>query len=275
MRVGLMGASFGLALRRARPDLELLGADVDRATLRRARESGLVGHGDPRDADVVVLAAPIAALPELLPGLAGRRGVVTDMASTKTRVLRWAVAAGVDLVGGHPMCGRERSGIEAADPDLFVGAPWVLTRDEPLIADLVRAVGAVPVVMDAERHDRLVAGVSHSAFLLSAAYVLSLSRGPEWELMRRVAGPGFRDMSRLAAGDPEFYAAVVATNREAILRSLEAVEASLVRLRRHVEAGDVRLRELLEEAKRARDRWSQEQDATAQRAGAEPASTAG
>ncbi len=220
---------------------------------------------------MVVLAAPIAALPQLLPDLAGCPGVVTDMASTKTRVLRWAAAAGVDLVGGHSMCGSERSGIEAADPDLFLDAPWVLIRDEPRVGDLMRAVGATPLVMDPELHDRLVAGVSHSAFLLSAAYVRSLAEEPEWELMRLV-GPGFRDMSRLAAGDPEFYAAVVATNREAILRSLSAVEASLAKLRRHVEAGDGCLVELLEEAKRVRQRWASER-AAPQRTDAAPASS--
>src|SRR5437667_106073 len=83
-----------------------------------------------------------------------------------------------------------------------------LRRDEPAVTDLVRAVGAEPRFMDAERHDRLVADVSHAAFLVSAAYVLALSSGGEWEDLKRVAGPGFRDMSRLAAGDPEFYSAI-------------------------------------------------------------------
>ena len=150
---------------------------------------------------------------------------------------------------------RERSGIAAADPGIFNGAPWILTRDEPAVTDLVRAVGAEPRFMDAERHDRLVADVSHAAFLVSAAYVLALSSGGEWEDLKRVAGPGFRDMSRLAAGDPEFYSAIVSTNRDQILRSLTAVEASLAKLRRHLEAADARLIELLEEAKLARDVW--------------------
>jgi prephenate dehydrogenase len=253
-----MGGSLALALRRARPDLELVGSDQDPATMREALRRGMVTEGDPHQADVVVLAAPIPALPELLAGLEGHQGVVTDMASTKARVMGWAAAAGVDLVGGHPMCGRERSGIGAADAALFHGAPWVLTRDEPAVTDLVRAVGAEPIYMDAERHDRLVAGASHAAFLVSAAYVLALTTGGEWEDMKRVAGPGFRDMSRLAAGNPELYAAIVSTNRDPILRSLAAVEASLAKLRRHLEAGDPRLAELLEDAKLARDIWERE-----------------
>jgi prephenate dehydrogenase len=254
--LGLIGASLALALRRSRPGATLVGGDTDAATLRRALERGVVEPGDPLTADVLVLAAPISELPGILAGLAGHRGVVTDVASTKARVMRWALAAGVDLVGGHPMCGRERSGIDAADAGLFEGAPWVLTRDEPAVTELVRSVGARPVFMDAERHDRLVAGVSHAAFVLSAAYVLALAGDGDWQAMQQVAGSGFRDVSRLAAGDPELYGAIASTNREALVEQVRAVEAALARLRRHLEAGDARLVELFEEARRARERWA-------------------
>jgi prephenate dehydrogenase len=253
--LGLMGGSLALALRDRRPGWTLVGDDTDPATLGSAVGRGLVEAGDVRNCELLVLAAPIPALPELLAGLAGHPGVVTDLASTKSRVMAWATAAGVDLVGGHPMCGRELSGLAAADGELFRGAPWVLTRDEPLVTELVEAVGAHPIFMDAERHDRLVAGVSHAAFLLSTAYVLALAGSPEWAEMQQVAGSGFREMSRLAAGDPDLYAAIVSTNREPVTEAVRAAEASLARLRRHLEAGDGRLVELFEEAKRARDRW--------------------
>lgn len=251
-----MGGSLALALRRALPDLDLVGLDPDPLTMRRALDRGLVRTGDPSEADVVFLAAPIPALPELLTGLAGSGALVTDMASTKVAVMRWATAAGIDLVGGHPMCGRERTGLGAADVDLFQGAPWVLTREEPTIADLVRAVGATPLVMEPELHDRLVAGVSHAAFAVSTAYVLALAGGGEWDHMAQVAGPGYRDLSRLAAGDPLMYAAIAATNRGPLIETLRSVEASLARLRRHLEADDARLVELFEEAKRVRDAWA-------------------
>jgi prephenate dehydrogenase len=254
--LGLMGASFALALRAARPALELVGRDPDPATMRRALAEGLVTEGDPAGADVVVLAAPIPALTGLLTALAGCRGVVTDMASTKARVMRWASAAGVDLVGGHPMCGREQAGIAAADPTIFEGAPWILTRDESRVTDLVRAVGALPIFMDPERHDRLVAGVSHAAFAVSVAYVLALAGDRDWPAMQSVAGSGFRDLSRLAAGDPELYAAIVSTNREPIAESLRAVEASLARIRSLVEAEDSRLVEVFQEARLVRERWA-------------------
>lgn len=258
--LGLMGSSFALALHRARPDVPVSGADADPATMRRALARGIVEPGDPLRADVLVLAVPIPAMPGVLAGLGGRRRVVTDMASTKAQVMRWAAAAQVDLVGGHPMCGREQAGIENADPDIFAGAPWVLTRDEPVLTDLVGAVGARPVFLDAERHDRLVAGVSHAAFVLSAAYVLALAGDADWADMQEVAGSGFRDVSRLAAGDPGLYAAISSTNRQAVADAVRGVEAALARLRRHVEAGDGRLVELFEEARRARERWANEVD---------------
>lgn len=255
MGLGLMGGSLALALGRARPALELVGRDADPAVQRRAIERRLVQEGDPATADIVFLAAPIPALPDLFIEFADHRGIVTDLASTKGTVMRWAAAAGLDLVGGHPMCGRERSGLDAADPAIFGGAPWLLTREEPALVDLVRAVGAVPVTVDPEQHDRLVAGVSHAAFALSAAYVLALAGGGEWDRMAQLAGPGYRDMSRLAGGDPELHGAIASTNRDAMAGALRAVEASVARIRRHLEEGDPRLVELLEEARRVRDEW--------------------
>lgn len=254
--MGLMGGSFALALHEARPELDLVGSDPDPKAMRDAVGRGMVSAGDARAADVVVLAAPIPTLPEILSSLSGTAAVVTDMASTKALVMKWAAAAGVDLVGGHPMCGREQTGLRAADAGLFRGAPWVLTRDQPQVTELVEAVGATPIFMDAERHDRLVAGVSHVAFMLSVAYVLALAADDDWPEMQEIAGPGFRDISRLASGNPELYAAIVSTNGERIAEVLKSVEAALVRLRRHLEARDGRLVELFEEARRVRERWA-------------------
>jgi len=139
---------------------------------------------------------------------------------------------------------------------MFKDAAWVLTRSEPVLTDLVKAIGAHPVVMDAETHDRVVAGVSHAAFLLSVGYVLALSRRPDWPEASNLAAGGFRDMSRLAAGDPELYAGVARTNRVNLLEQLDAISAELSRLRRHLEADDPRLVELFEEARAVRERWA-------------------
>lgn len=261
--LGLMGSSFALALKEARPDTVIVGSDTDSMTLRKALDRGIVASASADTsvaemADVIVIGAPIGAMRELFAQLAGKTEgkVVTDMASTKAGVMEWAAAAGIDLVGGHPMCGKETSGIGAADASMFKGAPWVLTRSEPVLIDLIEAVGAHPVVMDAESHDRLVAGVSHAAFLLSVGYVLALSHRPDWPEASRLASSGFRDMSRLAAGDPELYAGVARTNRAQLVVQLDAISAELARLRRHLEEDDARLVELFEEAQAVRERWA-------------------
>jgi prephenate dehydrogenase len=263
--LGLMGASFALALKKARPETVLVGTDRNPVVVRKALERGVVETANTdltpvEMADVVVIGAPLMALREVFPRLASIAPAkpITDMASTKAAVMEWAAAEGIDLVGGHPMCGREKSGIDNADPTMFEGAPWVLTRDEPSITSLVEAVGARPIVMDAVTHDRLVAGVSHAAFLLSVGYVLALARREDWPEASGLAAGGFRDMSRLAAGDPDLYAGVARTNRENMVEMLDAVSAELARLRRHLEADDPRLIELFEEARRVRERWSQQ-----------------
>lgn len=258
-----MGSSFALALKSARPEMTIVGSDIDPSTVRKALEREIVSSANTDVsvvlmADVIVVAAPIYTLRPLFArlGVISEGRPITDMASTKATVMEWAAAEGLDLVGGHPMCGKETSGIDAAEASLFERASWILTRDDPHITPLVEAVGARPVVMDAITHDRLVAGVSHTAFLLSIGYVLALSRRPDWPEASRLAAGGFRDMSRLAAGDPEMYAWVARTNREYMLEMLDAVSKELGRLYRHLEADDPRLVELFEEARSVRERWA-------------------
>jgi prephenate dehydrogenase len=261
--LGLMGSSFALALKRARPDTVIVGSDPNPIVVRKALDRGIVTTANTDLtvvplADVIVVAAPINASRELFAKLAAvsEGKLITDMASTKATVMEWAAAEGLDLVGGHPMCGKEISGIDGADGAMFEDAPWVLTRDEQAITELVEAVGARPVFLDPVTHDRLVAGVSHAAFLLSVGYVLALSRRKDWPEASKLAAGGFQDMSRLAAGDPDLYAGVTRTNRENLLEMLDAVSQELGRLYRHLEADDARLVELFEEARAVRERWA-------------------
>lgn len=264
--LGLMGSSLAMALKKARPELTIVGYDRDPATALKAMDRGIAsGAGTDMAiiemADVIVVAVPILAMRDVFKSLGTRVGgkVVTDVASTKGTVMEWAAGSGIDLVGGHPMCGREKTGIDAADADLFRGAPWILTRSDEAVSGLVEAVGAHPLVMDAATHDRLVAGVSHAALLLSVGYVLALSGRADWPDAAKVASSGFRDMSRLAAGDPAMSAGITRTNRANILEQLDAISASLARLRRHLEADDQRLIELFEEAQSVRERWMKDE----------------
>lgn len=254
--LGLIGGSLALALRERRPDWERAGSDVDPATRRHALDTGLIQSEDVHRADLVVLAAPIPALPALVREFAGHRGVVTDVASTKTTVMRWAREAGLDLVGGHPMAGRERGGLANACADLFDGAPWMVTREDASMRELIAAVGAHPLVLTPEHHDELVAGVSHAAFCVSAAYVLALGEQPGWREMAALAGPGFRDLSRLAGGDPRLHTAIASTNQKPLVEVLDEVERSLRRVREALTAGEVE--PLLERARAIRDGWARE-----------------
>jgi prephenate dehydrogenase len=260
-----MGSSFALALKNARPDITVVGNDRNPVVVKKALSREIVASADTDPsivamADVIFVAAPISALRAVFAELAAlsEGKLISDMASTKATVMEWAATEGLDLVGGHPMCGREASGIDAADAAIFEGAPWLLTRDEPSITSLVEAVGSHPVVMDAVTHDRLVAGVSHAAFMLSVAYVLSVTRSEEWPEAAKIAAGGFRDVSRLAAGDPDMYVGIARTNRENLLQALDSISRELGRLYRHLEADDPRLVELFEEARDARERWSKQ-----------------
>jgi prephenate dehydrogenase len=252
--LGLIGSSLAEALRRTRPELEIVGVDSNPATMATALERGIIREPGIEEASIIVLAVPPQEMKHLMLNLP-RDVLVTDVASTKSQVMVWAAEAGLDFVGGHPMCGSEAFGIDAADPDLFQGAPWIVTQVDSRVEDLIRAVGAHQVVMDAERHDRLVAAVSHAAFALSAAYTLAVAGSREWPEMAGLAAGGFRDMTRLSSGSSAMYAGIALTNADNLAAWLKRVEAQLAKLRRHVEAGDPRLAELFEEAREKHERW--------------------
>src|SRR5258708_2197176 len=142
--------------------------------------------------------------------------------------------------------------LKEAKPEL------VIVGSDPESRELREAVGATTIGTDAETHAGLVAGVSHAAFLLSVGYVLAVSRRSDWPEASRLAAGGFRDMSRLAAGDPELYAGVTRTNRAHLIEQLDAVAAGLARLRRHLRACGPPLVELFEEAHAVRERWAKQ-----------------
>jgi prephenate dehydrogenase len=199
------------------------------------------------DAELVVLAAPPLAVLDLLDALAearrrgelGQDATITDVASTKGEICRRAAALGLPFVGGHPMAGREASGFAAARSDLFVGRPWILVPtpparevDEVRVRALVAACRAVPVVLDAETHDEAVAAVSHLPLLLSVLLAEAVA-APETAdaapsvlprpLLARLAASGWRDVSRLARGDPEMGAGILVTNAFPIAQRLARV----------------------------------------------------
>ncbi len=234
---GLLGASVGLALHRHGVDVQL--EDPSRTALALARDIGAgapVTASSPEPVLVVVAAPPDVTADVVAAALADHpRAVVTDVASVKGYVLRELRAAGADLsryVGSHPMAGRERSGPSAAVPDLFLGRPWVLTdsgssRDDALLTvrHLAVDLGAVPVVMDADEHDRAVAAVSHAPQLASSLVAARLRTLDDAAL--GLAGQGLRDVTRLAASDPALWTSILAANAAAVRDVLVALREDL------------------------------------------------
>ena len=270
--LGLIGGSLALALRRNNLVGNIVGYDVNPDVTRRAWERGAITYTCAtveeavEQAQMVVLATPIHTIPDLLKRIAPSlhaAALVTDTASTKSQVLNWAstmLPAGVTFVGGHPMAGRERSGIEAAEAGLFEGRVYCLTPTAQApaeaiarLSEVITHLGAQPLILDAERHDRLVAGVSHLPFVLSSVLVQALSQEQDWPEMARLAAGGFRDISRLAAGDPAMYRDICLTNKEAILGQLDALMAQLTNMRSLIAANDDALLPYFARAKQARD----------------------
>jgi prephenate dehydrogenase len=239
--LGLMGASLAGALRgRCRA---VRGIARRQETLQIASERGLVDEGTlhlesgVRDADVVVLATPVGVILSLLDEigpLLPEGCIVVDMGSTKSQIVsRMERLPGhIQPLGGHPMCGKEVSGIEAAEPSIFNGCTFVLTplkrtSDDTLslVCALVAAVGANPLELDAQRHDRLVATISHLPYLLACALVRTAAHAAgEDATIWDVASSGFRDTSRLAASDVTMMLDILMTNQDAVLDALEICE---------------------------------------------------
>lgn len=227
---GLLGASVGLALRSR--GWSVAGWDpnagaLDDAIGRGAVETRLDGP-DPEGADLLVLAAPPEAVIDMLEGL-DTEALVTDIAGVKSPVV--AAASGLArFVGGHPMAGGETSGPSLASSSMFQGATWVLTTDGAAEADLrslqrlIRSFGANPVLMTAAEHDSAVARISHLPHLLAAALMNLTEEDPT---ALGLAGGGFRDLTRIAAGDSGWWSEVLAANADRIGYSIDELVGAL------------------------------------------------
>jgi prephenate dehydrogenase len=279
--MGLIGTSLAMAIRGADEKEAPLGPTVITGYDKNRRATGdargrlaIDREGKSledalKDAHLVVVAVPVQVIREVFSQIAPlvpNGAVVTDVASTKAQVLEWArelLPTTVDFVGGHPMAGKEQSGAGAADPDLLRGAIYCLspaTRTRPpaleLVELMVKQVGAKIYYIDAVEHDAYVAGVSHLPFMLSAALVELVGGSPGWKEMAPLAATGFRDISRLASGDPEMHRDIALTNRVALGRWLDEAARKLLDMRDLIEAGESdALLDLFEHAREVREAW--------------------
>jgi len=244
---GLIGGSIGMALRRQ--GWHVSGVDREPAAQTAALEVGAVDAiGHDADAELVVIATPLGPTAELARSVRRRHrradAVITDVAAVKA-----AVMAGVDdprFVGGHPMAGSEQVGVAGAEADLFVGATWVLTPTaltDPeafaTIRSVVTSLGADVVALAPDQHDALVAVVSHVPHLTAATLMnMAGDMAEEHAVLLRLAAGGFRDMTRVAAGEPHIWPDVCVANAAAIVSVLDRLVTDLQNMRRRVATGD-------------------------------------
>ncbi|MFQ5614227.1 MAG: prephenate dehydrogenase [Anaerolineae bacterium] len=266
--LGLMGGSLAMALQQRQACRRVTALVRRPEVARRAEGDGVVAWAatDPArvlaGADLVVLSTPVRTIIRHLDQFAPRfkpGAVITDLGSTKGEITARmaALPPAVYPVGSHPMCGKEVTGLAAAEASLYQDAPWVISplpRTPPgavrLVTDLALAVGARPVLMPPERHDRLVAAISHLPYTLAAALVLAAETvAGNDDAVWSLAASGFRDTSRLAASDVTMMIDILLTNRNAVGAMLDGVRRVLDELAAALAAGDETvLRERLQRA---------------------------
>ncbi len=290
--LGLIGSSMGLALKNSASPPRVVGFDTNAEALHRAARANAIDRsaGTLADAcagsDVVVLAAPVRGilqlLPEIAPHLTGET-LVTDTGGTKQEIVRVAdstLPRNAPFVGGHPLAGRLTAGVNEPAANLFSGAVYCLTPSsnaapwavEAAVA-LVESVGAQPYFLEASEHDGLLAAISHLPYFVSVALVNALAAQSAWTEMGSMAAGGFRAASSLAEANPQMWADVAATNREALVRQLDLFVQRLTALRELIASDDDGLVDHLREAQTAHQAWlSQRGEAPTPSAAATPRS---
>jgi prephenate dehydrogenase len=271
--LGLMGASLGMALRTT--GRSVTGYDRDQGVTERALACGAIGvaarsaQDATAEAELVVLAAPVLAIRDLLEGIGGALlpgALITDIGSVKSPVVAWAEEYLPEpslFVGGHPMTGREQSGVDAALSDLYTGCVWCLTPTActaswavQSVAGLTRELGAHPYMLDSAMHDAITAAVSHLPLIAATALVLTASRSTHWPEAQVLAAGGFRDTTRVAGSNSRMACDICLTNRQPILDMLDEYQETLARLRRQIAAGDqAAIRQTFQLAVEEREMW--------------------
>ncbi|WP_125711321.1 prephenate dehydrogenase [Lacticaseibacillus porcinae] len=257
--LGLIGSSLARAIRQRRGDATVIGHDQNPESLAWAKAHQVIdvtaNHGlaDANNADIIILATPVTEIVRELKQLATlplKSGViVTDTGSTKAIVMQAAqslMAKGVTFVGGHPMAGSEKSGVQAGRASLFAEAHYFLVNgnasDDQILAlrNILSAAGAYFEILNATQHDQMVAQISHVPHVVASALAISAAKGltDQPQALQFSAG-GFRDTTRIAAGDPTMWTAIMQSNTDAIVSALDANLATLQHMRDLIADHDV------------------------------------
>ena len=264
--VGLIGGSVGLGIQQRFLAQRVVGLDRDAAGLDAARGMGVIDDAELapgpwlEEADLVVLATPVRSIVPLANAIRphlSADALVTDVGSVKQHTVE--ALRDLRFVGGHPMAGSERTGVVHADAALLENAVWVLTPDDgtdPValekVQEFVEHLGARPLRVAPEQHDRLVAAVSQLPYLAAVALTRLITDADDRDLMTLLAAGGFRDITRVASGSPTMSRDMVAANREAVRGALTAFRRHLAALEGALDDPDALL-DAAEAAKRSRD----------------------
>ena len=275
--MGLIGSSIGLALKKSKGigGLKIVGHDREPMAAKGANRIGAMDSSEwnmpaaVRDASMVILSTPVVAMKEVMETIAPHllEGcVVTDTGSTKADVMTWAeeiLPSNVSFVGGHPLAGKEASGPDAAESKLFENATYCIIpsarakRDAvQSVIKIVKLIGATPFFIDVKEHDSFVAAVSHLPLVLSSALVASTTKSPAWHEMARLAASGYRDLTRLASGDPEMNRDICLTNAKEIAPWLDRLITELLEVKRYIEeSNDEALTHYFLQNYQQREKW--------------------
>jgi len=253
--LGLMGGSLALALKRSTA-ATIIGVDNRQVAVRRALEKNAIDcavdfQTAAQEAQLIVLATPVSTILKILEEQGDQfqnDTIVVDLGSTKQEILSAMdkLPEGVQPIGGHPMCGKELSGILAADPDLYNGAIFPLIplartsqSTSELLQNLIQRIGATPLLFDAERHDRLVGAISHLPYLVSVSLIMAAADiASEDSLAWSLAASGLRDTTRLAGSNIQMMRDIILTNRENISEMLHRFQNYWDQLIELVESGN-------------------------------------
>ncbi len=274
--VGLIGGSVALALKKAGMRTHIVGVGRNQDALETALELGVIDVASSditsavQDADLILIATPVAQTPSILAAIEpylGAQTVITDAGSTKSDVLAYAqdvlAEKSSQFVGGHPIAGAEKSGVTAAMADLYINKNVVLTPSADtslhalaLTKELWQTCGANVSQMTAEMHDSIFAAVSHLPHLLAFALVDDIASRPNAAQLFGFAASGFRDFTRIAGSHPEMWRDISLANKQALLNELDAYETELSTLKTMLKNDDsAGLQALFERASIARNAW--------------------
>ncbi|MFS8501761.1 MAG: prephenate dehydrogenase [Caldicoprobacter sp.] len=255
--LGLIGGSLAKAIRRSHPEWHITGTDVQKEHVKMAIEEGTIDQEATciedavRHADIIFLCTPVGTIPGLIKEVAAHAptgAIITDTGSTKEAIMRTAMGclpSGLFFVGGHPMAGTERSGYTASIPHLFENAYYILTpipSTPAWVVDRLKAllstIGAIPLVLDPQSHDRIVGAISHLPHVVASALVNAVQdiEDPQ-HFKERLAAGGFRDITRISSSNPKIWRDISLSNRQHLAQLIKSTIRYLEAFYRYLDEG--------------------------------------